>query len=122
MVEPKADTTGDLKRVAILANVLTGFIAACAIIFCLVLYKQNNDLKAGRDCVRRIDLYVQDLRDDVNLTGWDTLVARAEGDTNQDVRAIAAEMRKNISTIKDTRQMRHDAISICDANPDFKLE
>lgn len=109
-----------LKTVAILANAITCLVAFLAIFACVLLYLKIERDNATRNCMRRIDLFVQDLRDDVNLIGWDVLVARAEGDTSQDVRNIATDMRKNITTIRDTRQLRHDALSICEANPDFE--
>lgn len=114
--------TRELKRVAILANAATCALAFLAIIACGLLYMKVNRDNSVRECVRRIDLYVQDLRDDVNLTGWDALVAQAQRSGNQDPAVIAAQMRKDIDRIKDTRQLRRDANTICDNDYGFKVE
>lgn len=110
----------NLKKISIIANAIAGFLAAVAIIAVCILFVAFERGQEKIACIRRIDLFVQDLRDDVQLTGWATLVARAQGDTNQDVRQIAADMDSNIKTIKDSKALRHDAISICDKNSDFQ--
>lgn len=112
--------TRELKRVAILANAVTCVLAALAIVACGLLYIKVSHDNNVRECVRRIDLYVQDLRDDVNLTGWDVLVARSQGVRDQDVNAIASQMRKDIDSIKVSRDMRSNAVDICEQTADFQ--
>lgn len=114
--------TRELKRVAVLANAVTCVLAFLAIVACGLLYVKVNHDNSVRECVRRIDLYVQDLRDDVNLTGWDALVAQAQRSGNQDPAVIAAQMRKDIDRIKNTRQLRRDANTLCDNDYGFKVE
>lgn len=114
--------TRELKRVAILANAATCVLALLAIIACALLYIKVSRDNTVRECVRRIDLFVQDLRDDVNLTGWDVLVARSQGDRNQDVNAIASQMRKDIDSIKKSHDLRRGAIDTCERDADYKPE
>lgn len=114
--------TRELKRVAILANAITCVLAALAILACGLLYIKVGHDNNVRECVRRIDLYVQDLRDDVNLTGWDVLVARTQGSRDQDVNAIATQMRKDIDSIKESRDLRRDAVHTCEQDADFNPE
>jgi hypothetical protein len=110
----------NLKRISVIANVITSSLAIAAIVLSIHLLQVNEQLQNTRECTRRIDLYASDLRDDINVKGWDSLVTRAEGDNNQDVREIARTMRLKITQLNDSRDMRNKAIQICDANPDFE--
>lgn len=112
--------TKELKRIAIVANALSAFVALCAIGFCILLLLQNSHLRSGQECVRRIDLNSLNKFYDVNLTGWDALVTRYE--KPEDANRIATQMRHDIDQFNKERPMRAQAIEICNDNPDFQPE
>lgn len=121
-IEPK-DRTG--RTVNILIASAFGAVATLAIIaivLCVHIMRENAKDGEVRLCVRRIDLFVADIRDEINTQGWDSLVTKAEGSPNVDVRVIAAEMRTRITQLKspETRDMRNQANAICEADAHFE--
>lgn len=99
----------------------TATVALVAIGISLYLLKQNAQFSEAVRCQGRITTYAADVRDDMEITGWDALVTRSvDGGANQDVRAIALQMRQQIDELKGhARDMRVHAGEICSKNPDF---
>ena len=122
VVEPE-DKAGRTVNVIILSAFgATSALAVLAIVLCLYLLNENAQDAAVRACVRKIDLYVAEIRDDINTTGWDALVARTEGSPNVNVQEIARRMRADIDSLKSqrTRDMRNTAVEICETDPNFE--
>jgi hypothetical protein len=114
------ETDKSLKKIAVISGAVPSIIALFAILFCFALLQENHRLQVNRDCTRRIDLYVADIRDDLNAQGWDALVTRAENSPRTDVQEIARQMRLKIDALKSSRDMRQDAVKLCEVDPDFQ--
>lgn len=120
--EPE-DKAGRSFNVVVLASFgATSALAIFAIVLCLYLLNENSQDDDIRACTRRIDLYVGDIRDEINVQGWDALVSRAQGNSNEDVQTIANRMRDDINSLQSpqVREMRDRAIQICDEDPSFQ--
>lgn len=118
--EPEDNAGRSTTTLIISAFIATSILALMAIGLSIYILLDNRATEQSRQCVRNIDLYVAEIRDDINTQGWDALVARTEGSPNVDVQQIAREMRTKIKSLRSTRELRNDAIKICTADPNFK--
>lgn len=115
-----------LKKASLIANAIATVAAVSAIVFCLFLLKLRSEDQAQMACRGRINSYANDLRDDIDTTGWAALVTislnrEANTPTNQDPKAIAKSMYDSIELLQGrARQLRTDAFQICQDDPDFE--